>query len=353
MKPGASAQERTAYGKSRRDSVSRAAHADLHPKDRRFDPTDVLRETEEGRVTELLPVRYERMKASPFAFFRGAAAIMAADLGRLPNSGLLAQLCGDAHVQNLGSFATPDGKLVFDLNDFDETIRGPFEWDLKRMAASIVLAGRESGHGRAGSKGAAQAFAARYCRAIGEFSRQPILEVAHTPSTARNASSPSMPHCGSPSARIRATCFRNARNPTTAGSRVFAMRNRFCGDSGNQGPADSGLARRISRESRSRPAPSLRSLPCRRCRLQSGGDRKRGTARLRGPVPGQWLRRSHVPADRQGAVGLCEIPAGTDVPPSGAAHGGGPTSHPADVGSSFGVDHYRPGAIPGPATERP
>jgi uncharacterized protein (DUF2252 family) len=178
LKPGASAEERTAYGKSRRDSVSRAAHASLDSKDRQFDPVDVLRATEEGRVAELLPVRYARMKASPFAFFRGAASIMAADLGRLPNSGLLAQLCGDAHVQNLGSFATPDGKLVFDLNDFDESIRGPFEWDVKRMAASIVLAGRESGHDRAGSKSAAEAFAGRYCRAIGEFSRQPILEVA-------------------------------------------------------------------------------------------------------------------------------------------------------------------------------
>lgn len=178
MKPGASAAERTAYGKSRRESVSRAAHANLQPKERGFDPLVALRSSEEGRVPALLPVKYGRMKASPFAFFRGAAAVMAADLGRLPNSGLLAQLCGDAHVQNLGSFATPDGKLVFDLNDFDESIRGPFEWDLKRMAASIVLAGGESGHDRAGAKSAAEAFAGRYCRAIGEFSRQPILEVA-------------------------------------------------------------------------------------------------------------------------------------------------------------------------------
>jgi uncharacterized protein (DUF2252 family) len=178
MKPGATAQERTAYGKSRRDSVSRETHADLHPKAREFDPLDVLRATEEGRVAALMPVRYARMEASPFAFFRGAAAIMAADLGRLPHSGLPAQLCGDAHVQNLGSFAAPDGKLVFDLNDFDESIRGPFEWDLKRMAASIVLAGRESGHDRAGSKSAAGAFAERYCQAVGEFSRQPILAVA-------------------------------------------------------------------------------------------------------------------------------------------------------------------------------
>jgi len=138
----------------------------------------VLRASEEGRVPQLLPLKHARMKASPFAFFRGSVAIMAADLGRLPHSGLDVQLCGDAHVENLGSFAAPDGKLVFDLNDFDETIRGPWEWDVKRMAASIVLAGRESGHNDAGLKSAAEALVASYCRAIAEFSRLPILEAA-------------------------------------------------------------------------------------------------------------------------------------------------------------------------------
>ena len=121
--------------------VSRAAQADLRAKERRFDPIAVLRAAAEGRVRQLLPIKYARMKVSPFAFFRGAVSIMAADLGRLPHSGLTVQLCGDAHVQNLGSFAAPDGALVFDLNDFDETIRGPWDWDVKRMAASIVLAG--------------------------------------------------------------------------------------------------------------------------------------------------------------------------------------------------------------------
>ena len=124
--------------------VSRAAQADLRAKERRFDPIAALRAAAEGRVRQLLPIKYARMKVSPFAFFRGAVSIMAADLGRLPHSGLTVQLCGDAHVQNLGSFAAPDGALVFDLNDFDETIRGPWEWDVKRMAVSIVLAGGES-----------------------------------------------------------------------------------------------------------------------------------------------------------------------------------------------------------------
>src|SRR5712691_1038871 len=158
--------------------MSRAAHASLRPKDRAFDPVDVLRASVEGREPRLLPIKYARMRVSPFAFFRGAVSIMAADLGRLPNSGLHVQLCGDAHVQNLGSFAGPDGGLVFDLNDFDETIPGPWEWDVKRMAASIVLAGRESGHNRAGCRDAAETFVESYCRFVGEFSQLPALAVA-------------------------------------------------------------------------------------------------------------------------------------------------------------------------------
>src|SRR5450432_1040947 len=103
---------------------------------------------------------------------------MAADLGRLANSGLYVQLCGDAHVQNLGSFATPDGKLIFDLNDFDETIRGPWEWDVKRMATSIVLAGRESGHNRSGCQDAVETFVENYCQSLEQFSRQSIFLLA-------------------------------------------------------------------------------------------------------------------------------------------------------------------------------
>jgi len=172
------AKDRVKHGKSRRDVITRPAQANLHPKERKFDPIEVLRGSANGRVPQLLPIKYARMKVSPFAFFRGSVAIMAADLGRLPHSGLTVQLCGDAHVQNLGSFATPDGRLVFDLNDFDEAIRGPWEWDVKRMAASIVLAGQECGHDHGGCKSAAEEFVERYCRSIDEFSREPILLVA-------------------------------------------------------------------------------------------------------------------------------------------------------------------------------
>ena len=173
-----SAEERTLQGRSRRALVSRAALAKLNPKERRFDPIDALLASAKDRIPELLPVKYTRMKKSPFAFFRGAVSIMAEDLMRLPNSGLHAQLCGDAHLQNLGSFAAPDGNLVFDLNDFDQTIRGPWEWDVKRMAASIVLAGQEIGHNLAGCRDATETFVQSYCRRLGEFSEQPVLEVA-------------------------------------------------------------------------------------------------------------------------------------------------------------------------------
>jgi uncharacterized protein (DUF2252 family) len=178
LRANVSAKERTEHGRSQRNVVSRAAQANLHPKERQFDPIQLLLASAEGRVPQLLPIKYARMKMSPFAFFRSAVSIMAADLARLPNSGLHVQLCGDAHVQNLGSFAAPDGGLVFDLNDFDETIRGPWEWDVKRMAASIVLAGLECRHDQAGCTDAAEAFVESYCRAIREFSQQPILQVA-------------------------------------------------------------------------------------------------------------------------------------------------------------------------------
>src|SRR5436305_5961148 len=175
---GASVQQRIDAGKNRRSVVSRQVQANLDPKDRRFDPIAVLLASREDRVRQLLPIKYARMKESPFAFFRGAVSIMAADLARLPNSRLHVQLCGDAHVQNLGSFAAPDGKLVFDLNDFDETIRGPFEWDLKRMATSLVLAGRESGHRAEACRLAAEACLESYCRSVRELSREPILQAA-------------------------------------------------------------------------------------------------------------------------------------------------------------------------------
>lgn len=172
------AKERIESGKGRRNVISRAELGELHSERRKFDPIDVLLSSVEGRITKLLPLKYARMSVSPFAFFRGAVSIMAADLARLPDTGLQVQLCGDAHVQNMGSFAALDGRLVFDLNDFDETIRGPWEWDVKRMATSLILAGREARQKRLTRRAAVHAFAASYCQWMAEFGHAPVLQVA-------------------------------------------------------------------------------------------------------------------------------------------------------------------------------
>ena len=130
-----------------------------------------------GRVPALVKLKYQLMAESPFGYFRGAVPVMAADLAMLPNTGIVCQLCGDAHVRNLGAFAAPDGRLVFDINDFDETIHGPFEWDLKRMAASLVLAGREAGHKEASRAGRCRTCIERYAAQMRTFASMPHLEV--------------------------------------------------------------------------------------------------------------------------------------------------------------------------------
>ena len=130
-----------------------------------------------GRVPALIALKYELMALSPFGYFRGAAPVMAADLAVLPQTGITSQLCGDAHVRNLGAYAAPDGRLVFDINDFDETIRGPFEWDLKRMAASLVLAGREAGQKTSTVQQAVVRCIERYCAQMHSFAKMPCVEV--------------------------------------------------------------------------------------------------------------------------------------------------------------------------------
>ena len=134
----ASVSERAARGREARRSAARSSHRDWAPSPDRTSPRSILAQQDESRVPELVPIRYGRMLVSPFTFFRGAAAVMAADLASTPRSGLTAQLCGDAHLSNFGVFEAPDRRLVFDLNDFDETLPGPFEWDVKRLAASVT-----------------------------------------------------------------------------------------------------------------------------------------------------------------------------------------------------------------------
>ena len=136
--------ERSWRGKQARKEVPRASHAEFDPPSTRPDPVDQLEAQAKTRVPELVPIRYGRMLVSPFTFYRGAAKIMASDLAGTPRSGLRVQCCGDAHLSNFGVFASPERRLVFDINDFDETLPGPWEWDVKRLAVSMLIAARDN-----------------------------------------------------------------------------------------------------------------------------------------------------------------------------------------------------------------
>ena len=173
----ATPEERTNLGQARRKQVGRQEHSEFNSKARKTSSVALLARSMIGRVPALVNLKYELMAESPFGYFRGAVPVMAGDLAMLPNTGIVSQLCGDAHVRNLGAYAAPDGRLVFDINDFDETIRGPFEWDLKRMAASLVLAGRGSGHKDAAAVRAVELCVERYCTLMHTFAELPCLEV--------------------------------------------------------------------------------------------------------------------------------------------------------------------------------
>ena len=140
-----SLDERAARGKAERAEVPRSVHGEWVAASARPDPVELLEEQAASRVPDLVPIRYGRMLVSPFTFYRGAAYLMAADLTSSQRTGLRVQLCGDAHLSNFGAFAAPDRRLVFDVNDWDETLPGPFEWDLKRLVASFAVAGRDLG----------------------------------------------------------------------------------------------------------------------------------------------------------------------------------------------------------------
>ncbi|HMC31187.1 MAG TPA: DUF2252 domain-containing protein [Candidatus Angelobacter sp.] len=169
-------KEAKQQGLAQRAHFGRSSLADL-PK-RKFDPLDVLSEASRKHIARLLPVKFKLMSESPFAFFRGSVEIMAADLGHSPHTKIEVQMCGDAHVKNFGFFATPGSEIVLDINDFDETQRGPWEWDVKRLAASIILAGRIAGDREACCKDAVRLFVSEYCEWIRRFAEMPAIEIA-------------------------------------------------------------------------------------------------------------------------------------------------------------------------------
>ena len=175
--PHLSVAERVARGRAARQEVPRSTHGVFEPAAHRTDPIELLRSQEKSRVPELVPIRYGRMLVSPFAFYRGGALIMAADLAAAPRSGLNVQACGDAHLSNFGVFGSPERRLMFDVNDFDETLPAPWEWDVKRLAASLVVAARENRYSKAQRREIVVGATRRYREAIRQFASMPNLAV--------------------------------------------------------------------------------------------------------------------------------------------------------------------------------
>jgi uncharacterized protein (DUF2252 family) len=175
-----SAAERAEAGKAARKKVPRSSHGDWRPAKNRPDPVDVLERQAASRIARLIPLRHGRMLATPFTFLRGAAAIMAADLAASPDSGFSVQACGDAHLSNFGAFASPERRLVFDVNDFDETLPAPWEWDVKRLAASLAVGGRDRGWGPADRRRIVGAAVAEYREAMRELATNGNLDAWNT-----------------------------------------------------------------------------------------------------------------------------------------------------------------------------
>lgn len=169
-------RDRKARGKSLREQAAPSSHTGWEPATDRSDPVSLLEEQDSSREQDLVPVRHGRMMVSPFTFYRGAAKIMAADLKDTPRAGLDVQLCGDAHLSNFGVFASPERALLFDVNDFDETLPGPFEYDVKRMSASFAIAGRNNGFTKADTRAATLASVQAYREAMAEFAQMGTME---------------------------------------------------------------------------------------------------------------------------------------------------------------------------------
>ena len=181
-----SREDRLAAGRALREKLQRSEHGAWKAKGDRADPIAILRESDVGRIEELIPIKYGRMLQSPFAFYRGAAAVMASDLAHTPTTGLKVQSCGDCHLVNFGGFATPERNIIFDINDFDETLPAPWEWDVKRLAASVVLAARSVGLSDAKARDCAETSARSYRKHLSKFSEMSPLEAWYARVTAED-----------------------------------------------------------------------------------------------------------------------------------------------------------------------
>lgn len=172
-----SLRNRTQFGRSLRRKLKRSGQSFWKASQRKRDPIEIILACNCERIPELVPIKMARMAISPFGYFRGNVPVMAADLATLPRTGIEVQICGDAHVRNLGAFAALDGRMIFDLNDFDETIRGPWEWDVKRLVTSLVLAGRQARHSESSCREAVLTCAETYRLKMAEFSSMTRLEL--------------------------------------------------------------------------------------------------------------------------------------------------------------------------------
>lgn len=198
---GRSLDEALEAGKALRNTLPRSAHAPWKRPGDRPDPIQLLQRSDPDRLPELVPIRYGRMLQSPFAFFRGAAAVMASDLANTPATGLRVQACGDCHLMNFGGFATPERNVLFDINDFDETLPAPWEWDLKRLVASMVLASRANGHADKDGRDAAVTAARSYRKRLRDYAAMQPLDVWYSKVTAEDVMQAASPAVA---ARVRA-----------------------------------------------------------------------------------------------------------------------------------------------------
>src|ERR1700690_3563320 len=168
--------ERRKHGKALREECPRSAQGEWKPRSKSQDIIELLEESDSDRITGLVPVKYQRMSVSPFTFFRGTAIIQARDLANARVSGITVQVCGDCHLANFGGFASPERVLVFDINDFDETFPGPWEWDVKRLGASLILAARDRDFSKTAAEQAVRAAAAAYRERMAEFAEMKVLD---------------------------------------------------------------------------------------------------------------------------------------------------------------------------------
>ena len=365
--------ERRAAGRQTRERTPPSSHAGWRPAAGRPDPVALLEAQNLTREPDLVPVRHGRMMVSPFTFYRGAAAIMAADLKDTPVAGLDAQLCGDAHLSNFGLFASPERRLLFDLNDFDETLPGPFEYDVKRMAASFLIAARNNGFSKADARAATQASVAAYREAMAGFAQMPTMDiwyahldedelrgairstVAQTKKQAKEATKGKKgeqaeagqdggeaggeecregAHAGQPAGTVQArrTGRRDLphRQPA-AGHRPGPRPGRGLRPVPGRGhAADPRPVPRLPGYVATRPAPPAGAVRDRGRGPQGGGGRQRGDPRVHRPAAGTRRPGPAVPADQGGdRLGAGGLPAQEPLP---AARGTGGARAADDAG---------------------